>query len=850
MSGHPSEATSRANKGADDYEDDFESISTNSSSSDFTEISTTSLSTNTFQLRFNCRGFPLICVENALVCDKRNSTPSHRQISYNIEPRNPSQQHVCGRKKRVNMSFSNEETRKIVRENQILLRKIMAQSNSKKADGDQPARAKSSAHVNRMRQQQKINRENHILLQKIQNGIVASNSSLEYVNVNYNRVWMPFGKVQSVLKTFDGKEEWTDCSRSLQGLLKNIKEWDIDSLRLIDSWGKPNSGILDGNLNQYGNFDECLRSKIKLDGFSDGSKYCLISLEVEVPNKLVGLRHRMYSHYAMRKGTKEFNHRLPHFSEFKWGSCIPSSCPSEVVEMLLNDTTIHLMGEEFVVNAKAREEQCYTNEESQSYKMSRLPYVYFGFIIALCILGTVSTKYQGILPAGEYLECFSLSKNWEKLFETKNGDFSEIHGIRTTSAIGLLLSHKNMAMLYNPYINRTAMSEVLGRPWSVIGRTAIIYTDGFILISGYLSSMSFFKDLRNKGRIDMKESTISRYWRLVPNLLTVIVFCTCVLPYMNSGPQWNVVVRKHALLCQSSWWRNLLFIHNFFGFENMCLTHTHQLGIDFQLFLMAPAVVFLLWKWPRRGCFVALALATLSTVLRFVVTHSKSLSPVIYFGVSVSQLLDTANYSYILPYHRLTVYLMGIGVYYFLMKFPECIFNKVQITLLWMVAVLSGMAAMIGPYHMTSITYKYDAQEAALYNSFSPILWGAFVGWGIVASSYGYAGWLGKLMAWDKFQVISRLSYSIYLVQFPVFFYNVGTKRHPETYSPSVMFNFEEYAVIVFFSILLTLMVEMPANNLRSLYKRNSSSVRRKSENAILAKQPQRNLGRKILKRG
>uniref|UniRef100_A0A0K8S9F4 Uncharacterized protein n=2 Tax=Lygus hesperus TaxID=30085 RepID=A0A0K8S9F4_LYGHE len=168
MSGHTGENMPRAN-GTDDYEDDFESISSSSSSSDLTEISTTSLSSNTFQLRFNCRGFPLICVERALVCDKRKSTPSHRQIRCSVEPRNQSQQHVCGRKNRVNMSFSNEETRKIVRENQILLRKIMAQSNSKKADGDQPARAKSSAHVNRMRQQQKINRENHILLQKIQN---------------------------------------------------------------------------------------------------------------------------------------------------------------------------------------------------------------------------------------------------------------------------------------------------------------------------------------------------------------------------------------------------------------------------------------------------------------------------------------------------------------------------------------------------------------------------------------------------------------------------------------------------------------------------------------------------------
>lgn len=36
-----------------------------------------------------------------------------------------------------------------------------------------------------------------------------------------------------------------------------------------------------------------------------------------------------------------------------------------------------------------------------------------------------------------------------------------IDGIRSLSALALLMSHKFMALLYNPYINRTPMSEVI-----------------------------------------------------------------------------------------------------------------------------------------------------------------------------------------------------------------------------------------------------------------------------------------------------------------------------------------------------------------------------------------------------
>lgn len=41
------------------------------------------------------------------------------------------------------------------------------------------------------------------------------------------------------------------------------------------------------------------------------------------------------------------------------------------------------------------------------------------------------------------------------------------------------------------------------------------------------------------------------------------------MPYLGSGPQWNLVVTQHANICKQTWWRNFLFIHNYFGFENM-----------------------------------------------------------------------------------------------------------------------------------------------------------------------------------------------------------------------------------------------------------------------------------------
>lgn len=65
-----------------------------------------------------------------------------------------------------------------------------------------------------------------------------------------------------------------------------------------------------------------------------------------------------------------------------------------------------------------------------------------------------------------------------------------------------------------------------------------------------------------------------------------------------------------------------------------CLTHTHQLGIDMQLFLVAPLLVYPLWRWPRGGALFLAALAAWSTALRYSVVIDNELSTIVYFGVS------------------------------------------------------------------------------------------------------------------------------------------------------------------------------------------------------------------------
>jgi hypothetical protein len=63
--------------------------------------------------------------------------------------------------------------------------------------------------------------------------------------------------------------------------------------------------------------------------------------------------------------------------------------------------------------------------------------------------------------------------------------------------------------------------------------------------------------------------------RLTPALMAVVLFYAYVMEHVGTGPQWNMVVKKNADICKESLWRNILYIQNFYPFEQMVR------GVDF-----------------------------------------------------------------------------------------------------------------------------------------------------------------------------------------------------------------------------------------------------------------------------
>ena len=81
-------------------------------------------------------------------------------------------------------------------------------------------------------------------------------------------------------------------------------------------------------------------------------------------------------------------------------------------------------------------------------------------VLILSIVAAVCDHCEA--DVGETLLSFSLKRNVKKLVSLKrdDGDIATLHGVRALNAIMLIVAHKSMALFFNPYSNRTQMTEV------------------------------------------------------------------------------------------------------------------------------------------------------------------------------------------------------------------------------------------------------------------------------------------------------------------------------------------------------------------------------------------------------
>lgn len=155
--------------------------------------------------------------------------------------------------------------------------------------------------------------------------------------------------------------------------------------------------------------------------------------------------------------------------------------------------------------------------------------------------------------------------------------------------------------------------------------------------------------------------------------------------------------------------------------------------------------------------------------------------------------------------------------------------------------VLSWLSAFLGffwcfwaPAHLSEKNYQYDSSQSAQYAALSSIVFALSLAWVVFACNFGYGGILNGILCSKLMIFLNRISYSLYLIQFIVFFTFVGRQRHTEHFSLTNYIDTTELAVLVVSALLLTLLIDLPMQNIRRIILTPSEETPKVKEKEVV----------------
>ncbi|GFS33341.1 nose resistant to fluoxetine protein 6 [Nephila pilipes] len=472
--------------------------------------------------------------------------------------------------------------------------------------------------------------------------------------------------LNEILVDFHIQKDSQKCFQDWNYILENLKsDWAI---RMLDSYGKPESGILIGNLKWLGEYDECIgvyvphKPDTNVGGFH--GKYCTLEIPLKLSNET--------------------------FS-FSAGVCLPDSCnsseyilnssqnlnltgyfkfSSENIDSVLNVTTLTCQNssQEFTIGAfvvicliilfvlllvtgslitcytycmkknTIREGCCELSDFERlliDYEIEEInpkSPVMFGskYNTSSDIIRSSFEKFK------LFLNCFCLFTNGAKVFDTSNreGQLLCLHGIRCLSMIWVILCH-GYAFSFIAVRNAAETLNYMDKWYSQIILNGFYSVDSFFLLSGFLVAHLFFQHCSEKnGKMSWIYFYVHRYVRLTPVYMVVVGFYATLYGHLSSGPMWaNVDTDPN---CQASWWYNLLYINNFQIMKDQCMPWSWYMANEMQFFVISPLLLISLLR---------------KYVLMYFFTISLSVDHVLNFPGIVSLILSWKGW---IPLSRLT----------------------------------------------------------------------------------------------------------------------------------------------------------------------------------------------------
>ena len=622
----------------------------------------------------------------------------------------------------------------------------------------------------------------------------------------------------------------------------------------LDSFGKPGSGILQGNTAFQGSFDECLGLDTSVP-----MQYCSMGVALV---RLVDL--------------------VPVFT-FKEGICVPQKCTPQDIFKVVRSVNLFLESEHYLlfVNETANGQPFYicTSQEGVPYNAGAIIMIIicvalFLLAIAGSIFNIFNDYYESLQEAKSELspmhtqttsvqltesepllanrqpkntfgrrfktflkECllgFSLYKNIPVVLSTYQppAAITNLNGMRVISMFWVILGHtyyfllifggfKDFAVVTEHFMPRFTAQSILNGFFAV---------DSFFFISGFLVAYLTFREMnRRKGKFPFVTFYLHRILRLTPTYMFVLFFFWFLSNHLTRGPGSPATAGPGSGQyenCVKYWWTNLLYINNFYptNFGDECMGWTWYLANDMQFFVITPLFLIIFYaSFPIGLISIGITLAASMGVSGFIGGfygyHANTFYN-LYNAIAQNASIPTVDTTiYGKPYCRIGPYLIGILLGYIIFKNYRTTFSKqlnwICHLVLWALAIIIGMSAVYGLY---GDYHGYEVSKAGnvAYFMLARPAWGVALAIVAYTCHYGYGGVINRFLSLPFWVPLGRLTFNAYLVHEIVLEVIFGNLRESISYGDTTMAIFCIGTVVLSYGAagLVTVFVEFPMSNI------------------------------------
>jgi len=284
--------------------------------------------------------------------------------------------------------------------------------------------------------------------------------------------------------------------------------------------------------------------------------------------------------------------------------------------------------------------------------------------------------------------------------------------------------------------------------------------------------------------------------------------------HLGDGPVWY---QPDYNACRENWWYNILYLsHTILGVD-ICVAMTWHVSVDMMLYIFSPIFILPLYYTPYIGV-VGIAITMIgATAYVGIISASRGFVGAVILSPTDEQF----GTLYSRPLFRINPYLVGILLGYILYRNysngqKNAHLGKWYKLIMWSIAVFLYTTSVFGIYGDLSGIRHF---KNVCYLMFSGLTLSIAISIVIYMCNTGHGGVVNSFLSWPGWEPLVKLSYSVFLVHFMVFYFVFGTLQSSLILTDTVIVVLVVAVLVICYGVsaVVAVFVEIPIANVVSL---------------------------------